>query len=176
MADLLCGEGGSTGAEIIERINQLTKLDPTAALRLDAPKAQTFADGAAPELMTCFDAVVSQINGFTADAVLGEIANGSDTQIFTDVRLIIGVNAHFTATEELELYTYINDVQYSAQPLSIHGLGDGKGVSIFWETTLTLNPLDKITIKGKNGAAGGLTVNYLRATLKIEADWKETLQ
>jgi len=176
MADLTCGEGGSNGAEIIERINELTKLDPTAALRLAAPKAQTFADGAAPALMECFDTVVSQINGFTADGALYEIANGSDTQIFNDVRLVVGVNAHFTATEELELYTYINDVQYSAQPLSLHGLGDGKGTSIFWETTLTLSPLDKVTIKGKNGAAGALTVNYLRATLKIEADWKETLQ
>lgn len=176
MADLTCGEGGSNGAEIIERINQLTKLDPTAALRLGTAKAQTFADGAAPELMTCFDAVVSEINGFTADAVAGSVTNGSSTQIFTDVRLVIGVNAHFATTEELEIYTYINDVQYSTQPLSMNGLGNGKGVSMFWETTLSLNPLDVVTLKAKNGAAGALTVNYLRATLKIEADWKETLQ
>jgi len=175
MADLICGEGGSNGAEIIARINELTKLDPIASMRLATPISQTFADGAAPELMSCFDVVTNEIQGFLADATAKSLKNGGP-HIFNTVEVSIGINLDFPGTEELEIYTYVNDVQYSAQPLSIHGLGTGKAVAGYWESTIILNPEDIVTLKAKNGAAGALTVNYKRSTFKITASWRETLQ
>ena len=195
MADLTCGQGGSTGQEIINRINENTAAaaanvlaldavdvrldelempDPRASLRLASTVPSfTITDSVDPVVMPCFDTVVTEQGGFDGftDANGGTITN---TNTFGIKALVaIGLNVDFSANETLEVYLYVNSAQYSTLPMVIQGEGSGHPVGMYWESEIDLPAGAILDIRGRNGDAGNYDIAFLRSTLRADADYSE---
>ncbi len=184
MADLTCGQGGSTGSEIIAQINKntealailntLAQVDPRGSLRLATEVTQTITDNATPVLLNCFDTVVTEQNGFTVtDPVSGTATITNDTGSTVKALLAVGLNVDFPANETLELFIYIEGVQYSSLPLIIQGLGSDKPTSTYWESEVVLNDGATIDVRGRNADAGSYDITFLRTTFRLSASWAE---
>jgi len=196
MADLTCGQGGSTGAEIVGRINENTLAgtdnlalidaltlrvaelempDPRASLRLSTiVSGFQITDDATPVVMPCFDTVVIEqggFDGFIDSGVSGSITNSTGFEI--PALVAIGLNVDFPANETLEVYLYVDGVQYSTLPMIIQGNGNGKPVGLYWESEILLDIGAVLDIRGRNGDAGNYDIEFLRSTLRVDADWSE---
>lgn len=138
------------------------------SLRLETSGAsQTITDDVTPVLLTCFDAEV------TARGDLVPSADGNSiTYVGTDpvasAIVSMGLNSDFAATEELEMYLYINDVKYSDTPINVQGAGAGKPVIEFWQSDISLQENDILTIRGRNADAGSFVITYLRSTFRVD--------
>jgi len=73
-----------------------------------------------------------------------------------------GVDAGFPGTEELNLMSYVNGSPYSSEYLAMQGRSNNKPVSMFWESTVTLNAGDEIDIRCLNGDSGNFDLRVIR--------------
>ncbi len=196
MADLTCGQGGSSGQEIIDRINENTAAieanaaeivldearivelempDPRASLRLGTVvPAFTVTDDLTPVVMPCFDTVVTEQGGFDGlivPDVSGSITNSNAFHI--KALVAIGLNVDFSANETLEVYLYVDGLQYSGLPMVIQGEGSGHPVGMYWESEIDLPAGAVLDLRGRNGDPGSYDISFLRSTLRADADYSE---
>ena len=197
MADLTCGQGGSTGLEIVTRINENTAAatanadaiallqadvielehgDPRASVRLaTSVPAFTITDDLEPVLMPCFDTIVTEQAGF--DAYIDPVDSGGNLTNSTGFSIkclvAMGLNVDFPANETLEVYVYINGARYSDNPMVMQGEGSGHPVSVYWESEVELADGDTLDIRGRNGDTGSYDIAFLRSTFRMDADWSE---
>ena len=199
MADLTCGEGGSSGQQIIDRINENTAAivinvdaiaaldvrlsalelpDPRASVRLAAiVPAFTISDDVIPVLMPCFDTVVTEQGGY--DAYIDPVDSGGSLTNSTggtmEALLAVGMNVDFSGNETLEVYVYVNGAQYSALPMVIQGEGSGHPVGMYWESEIILDAGDTVDIRGRNGDTGSYDIAFLRCTFRIDSSVKDVI-
>ena len=166
--ELTCGAGGSTGQEVIDRINALSQVPPRATLRSSKDFLVNLDDTGYTKLEVFDDAVTSR-GGFNADNALHRLVNNSG-QVFDSVIVSIGLNVRFSGTEIMDVLVYINDAPYSGTEFSLRGEGDNKPISIFWQSDVTINPDDHIEVWAKNGATGNLSATIERTQFRMEAD------
>lgn len=176
MANLSCGQGGSTGAEIIQRINELTKLDPSGAMNLTVTKEQTFTDDEEPILITAFDNITIERTGIAVDASVNYSITNNTGHSFDKALIHVGFNIEFPAGESLETYAYINGVRVPNSLFVIQGEGNGKPISAYWSAILAIPQGFAVDIRGRNADGGSFTCNFLNSVLHLDCDWKETLQ
>ena len=228
MADLICGEGGSTGIEIVAAINantnqkgDLTLLTTTAkdtlvnainevdalvetnttekgdlttltttvkdtlvnainelhtlvglpskgSMRLEGDLVQVI--GNTYETMECFNAVSSQRGEVLVTAGAVGSIQYTGTEIDREAELHYGINADFASNEEIEVIPYLNGVEYSDDPITLRGLGNGKPVSFFWISQVTLQPNDIITLMARSSITNDITVTFQRTVLAMKID------
>jgi len=184
MADLTCGQGGSTGSQIIHRINEntqaldilniLAQVDPRGSLRLAVQATQTITDNVDPVLLGCFDTIVTTQNGLEPKLEGDNKATIKNTTGSTaKVILSVGLNVDFPANETLEVFVYVNGVVYSDLPIIVQGLGSDKPISMYWESEIILNADDVVDLRGRNADAGSYDITYLRSTFRLTASWRE---
>ena len=185
MADLTCGQGGSTGAEIVAQINNntsaldilnvLAQVDPRGSLRLAAETTQTITDSAIPDLLQCFDTIVTSQNGLTP--ILGLDNTASITNLTgQNIKAIlsIGINVKFPSSETIEVFLYVNDKAYSDLPIVVQGMGTAKPISMYWESEIILNVGDIVDVRGRNADTGTYDITYVRSTLRLTSSWRES--
>ena len=196
MADLICGEGGSTGIEIVAAINantnqkgDLTLLTTTAkdtlvnavnelhtlvglpskgSMRLEGDLVQVI--GNTYETMECFNAVSSQRGEVLVTAGAVGSIQYTGTEIDREAELHYGINADFASNEEIEVIPYLNGVEYSDDPITLRGLGNGKPVSFFWISQVTLQPNDIITLMARSSITNDITLTFQRTVLAMKID------
>ena len=126
------------------------------AMRLNIPTDQTISD--ADYIVLEFDEVTVERGGIACDPAANTITVPS-TGLYS---VHIGVDGTFPGAEMLELMVYVNGSAYSPHPLILQGRANQKPVSIFWESTVTLNAGDVLDVRGRNGESGSFTVNLQR--------------
>ena len=184
MADLTCGQGGSNGTAIINRINEnthaldilniLAQVDPRGSLRLAAETTQTITDSSIPVLLGCFDTIVTTQNGLEPKLEGDNKATIKNTTGSTIKAILsVGVNVDFPANETLEVFVYVNGVVYSDLPITVQGNGTDKPISAYWESEVILNADDVVDLRGRNADTGSYDITYLRSTFRITASWRE---
>ena len=171
--DLICGSGGSTGAEVIQRINELGILDPRATGHLATPVSITIDDTAAIKL-PCIDDVVTQRGGFEVDATNHRLVNNSG-QAYESVIVSIGLNVRFPGTETMDIWAYVNGTPYASSEFTLRGIGSNKPQSVFWQSDVTLNDGDYIEIWAMNGATGTADIDIERVQFRMDADYKDNI-
>jgi len=171
--DLICGTGGSTGAEVIGRINDLSQLDPRATGRIATPITVTI-DDSTHALLPMMDTVVTQRGGFEVDLGTQTLVNNSGAK-YNSVIVTIGLNVKFPGTESLDLWVYVNDQQYSASEFTVRGMGDHKPQSIFWQSDVTLQDGDRIDVRGVNANNGSYDLTIERTQFRIDSDYKDNI-
>ena len=176
MADLTCGQGGSTGAEIVARINELTKLDPRGSMRLAVEVVQQFTDDVEPIVMECFDTVVTERTGLVVDPLVGYSISNNTGHAFASAVVTVGLNIVFPGSESLEVYLYVNGIMYSDNPIVVQGDGNSKPTELFWQSDIALAVGDILDLRGRNEASGSYNCTFTRSTFRVDCDWKETLQ
>ena len=183
MADLTCGAGGSTGSEIIAQINEntarmemltvLAQVDPRGSLRLSTDTTQTITDSAIPDLLECFDTIVTSQNGFIPKLTGNTATITNDSGYNSKAIVSVGLNVDFPANETLEVFLFVNGVVYSDVPLLVQGNGNGKPISMYWESEVVFADGDVLDIRGRNADTGTYDIKFLRSTLRITASWRE---
>jgi len=183
--NLSCGQGGSTGMEIITRLNSLAILDPMASVRLAGNLTQSIPTGL-PIPLNCASDVLTQRTGFVASVdVKGvpTLQNNSGVD-FESVIVSLGLNVEIASQgDELEVYVYMSLDSgaswspYSSDPARIQGAGTGKPVSIYWESDAPLPKGAMLQLWGDNGdGSTDADVTFLRTTFRAVASWRETMQ
>ena len=171
--DLICGTGGSTGAEVIQRINELSHLDPRATAHLLTPIAVDL-DDTTTEKLPVFDDAKTERAGFEVNLNEYQLVNNSGQDFFS-VLVSVGLNVRFPSTEQLDLWVYLNDQPYSTSEFTIRGQGTNKPTAVFWQSDVTLQDGDHIDLRAKNAASGSVTVTFERVQFRIDADYKENI-
>lgn len=174
MADLVCGQGGSNGSEIIKRINDLTTLDPRATLALINMKSDQIFNDTAYTLIDAFNSVVTQRTGFVGDILTQSVKNNTGKS-FESCIVTIGLSVSFGAAEELSVMMFINNVAVG-KPTLIQGRGVGKSVVLSWQSDIKLEAGDMLDLRAKNEAHGDLVLSYEASHLRIDASWSESLR
>ena len=181
---LICGDNGSTASEVIEQINLNTdelvahdgrlvvlenKIVPRGSLRLaTVGTTQTITDAVEPALLIGLDTIVTERGDVDVDPVAYSITYtgpAADTAIIT-----IGLNVAFPGTEELEVYLFINDIMYSDTPVALQGGNVDKPEIVFWQSDISLNTGDVMTVRGRNADAGSFDLTYLRTTFRVDVN------
>lgn len=137
------------------------------SLRLTTSDTQTISDGIEPVLLSCFDAVVTSRGKLVPNEIDNSIKYVGTDPIDTAI-ISIGLNVSFPGTEELEVYLYVNDVKYSGTPFNIQGQGASAPVVEFWQSDISLQENDILTLRGRNADAGAFDITYLRTTLRVD--------
>ena len=170
--DLTCGSGGSTGQEVIDRINGLTSLDLRATGRLTAPETVTITDTTTLVLPVA-DEARTQRGGFEVDITRHALVNASG-KAYDSVIVTVGLNVRFPGNEQLDIWVYVNDVAYSAVEFTMQGRGNQKPQSIFWQSDVSLADGDIIDIRGTSPDAGtSYDLVIERTQFRIDADYKD---
>ncbi len=136
------------------------------SMRLSVDATQVIEDAAAPVVLGAFDTKVTQRGNIAVNSAHKTITYtgaGLSSAILT-----IGLNVEFAATEELEVYLYVNDLAYSDTPLNIQGGGTGKPVELFWQSDIALSTGDVFDIRGRNADVGNFDILYKRSAFRIE--------
>jgi hypothetical protein len=177
--ELTCGQGGSNGAEIIARLNELTKLDPKVSMRLTnyaTHPTQVINDDPTPVLLQAFDTIITERTGFVAEVASQSLKNNSGHP-FNSVNLTFGLNVEIASTEKMQVYLCVNgEVVNLDTPIVITGGGTGNPVEITWDLDGALPAGAVVDLRARNAATGTLTIKYLLAYFRMEASWRETLQ
>ena len=171
MTPLTCGTGGSTGLEIVTRINEVSQLTPRATLRTASTMSQTI-DDSAPTKLLIFDGEVTSRNGFKADASTSELI--VETGNYESVIVSIGLNVTFPGSESMQIWAYVNDTPYSPYEFVIRGRGDAKPVMAFWQSDVALSEGDKVSLWAQS-ISGSIDVTFIRSQFRIDADHREIL-
>jgi len=172
---ITCGQGGSTGTEIVDRINELAKLDPRATLVLaDASTlaTQDITDNATKQLLLAYDTITTQQTGFVGDLTAQTVGNNTGHR-FESVILTVGLNLEFSG--ELEFGAFIDGFQIG-ESHGLQGRGAGKPVALNWQADYYLDSGSVIDIRARVVGSGNITVTYKSAHLRIDASWRETMQ
>jgi hypothetical protein len=135
------------------------------SMRLNASVTQSISDDAIPVLLNCVDTEVTAKGDFTCNTTTKSITY---TGPGSDAILSVGLNVRFPGTEEIELYLYINDVEYSSQAINVQGKGTTKPVEIYWESDVNLVTGDVMDIRGRNADTGSFDLTFLRTTFRAE--------
>lgn len=146
---------------------ELFEIIGKGALRLADEKTQVIGDTNFVKI-DCFNQLVIQRGGVLADASDSSLTYDAQESVHAELR--IGINVEFASTEEIEFVAYINGEEYSSNYARIQGNGAGKPVSAFWISEITVNPADKIEIRGRNADNGNLNLTYHRTTLVLKID------
>jgi len=170
---LTCGSGGSTGAEVIDRINELSKLDPRATGHLLTAFVFTVGD-TSPELLPCLDDIKTERGGFEVDLTNHRLLNNSGYDL-ESVIVSIGLNVRFSGNEQLDVWAYKNGQPYSTSEFTIKGEGTNKPSAVFWQSDIALDHGDYIYIRVMNAAGGSFDCTIERVQFRIDADWKDIL-
>ena len=170
---LKCGTGGSTGAEIVQRINDLATIDPRATAKLSAPVTVTL-DDTTPVKLEIFDTTKTERTGFEVNLSQHRLVNNSGKSYYSAI-LTIGLNVRFPAQEKLDLWLYVNGVASSTSEFTIRGEGDNKPVAVFWQTDIQFNDGDYLELYGINAATGSVDVVFEHVHFRVEADYKDTI-
>ena len=171
--DLTCGSSGSTGAEVTQRINQLSRLDPRAtghlltAINVDVNDSTTV-------LLECMDNIKTQRSGFEVDLTGHRLINRSGHD-FESVIVTIGLNVRFSGTEQLDVWAYKNGNPYATSEFTIKGEGTNKPSAVFWQSDISLADGDYIDLRVKNAASGSFTCVLERVQFRIDADFKDVI-
>ena len=171
--DLTCGSGGSTGAEVIQRINELSELDPRATGHLTTPVSVDLNDTTDVKV-PIIDAIVTQRGGFEVNTTNYRLINNSG-HTFDSIIVSIGLNVRFSSSEIMDIYVYKNGALYSPSEFTLRGEGDNKPVSVFWQSDITLNDGEYIEVWARNGASGNVTVQLERTQFRMDADYKDII-
>ena len=138
-----------------------------ASMRLATPVDQDFNDTTWTVME--YDTITQVRGDITADINTNSITVGSDGVY--DV--LIGVDAAFGGSEELNVMAFVNGSAYSPNAMAIQGRTSNKPVSLFWHTTVQLSAGMEIDVRGINGDSGAFTINMQRmyfSVYKIEFD------
>ncbi len=201
MADLTCGTGGSTGYEIVTRINENTNgivgtkddiaenrnnivknegqivalkaYDPRAAMRLNSAVDVDISDDPTPILLPVFDTIITERGGFDANTGMYRLTNNTGYDI--EVTVSIGINIKFSSTEKLDVWVYHNDQPYTNSEFTVRGEGDTKPVAIFWQSVFDMANGDHIDIRGKNSSSGTYTATFERTHFRIDSTIQDVL-
>ena len=171
--DLTCGSGGSTGAEVITRINRLSELDPRATGRIATPAIVSIND-ADVVILPVIDEARTQRSGFEVDVDNNRLVNNTGFD-FESVIVTIGINVSFPGSEELDLWVYLNDTPYASSEFSMQGRGNTKPQSVFWQSDVAMAHGDYIDVRGKNSATGTYDLTIERTQFRIDGDRKDVL-
>ena len=128
---------------------------------------QTITDDALPVLLTCFDSEVTARGDLVPDAD-GNSVTYVGTEPIESAIISMGLNVEFPGTEELEIYLYINDTMYTDTPVNMQGNGTGNPEIIFWQSDISLQENDVLTLRGRNADLGSFLLTYLRTTLRVD--------
>lgn len=176
MADITCGQGGSTGQEIVDRINFLSRLNPRASMRITDTAIQPISDDAEPKVLTeCFDATVTQRGGLAANHNAASITNNTGSD-FSSAILSVGLNIALAANNTLEVYVFVNGVSYSNHPITITGEGVGSPIDTFWQSDIAIEAGDIVDIRGRNADIGLYDLSVFRSTMRLDVDNRELLE
>ena len=171
--DLTCGSGGSTGLEVITRINQLSELDPRATGHL-LTAVQVDVNDTTPVILPCIDNVKTQRGGFEVDTTNYRLINNSG-HTYDSVIVTIGLNVRFPSTEQLDVWAYLNGAPYATSEFTVKGEGTNKPSAVFWQSDVTLQDGDYIDLRVMNAASGSFTCTLERVQFRIDADYKDII-
>jgi hypothetical protein len=171
--ELECGSGGSTGLEVITRINQLSELDPRATGHL-LTAVSVDVDDTTPVLLPCVDDAKTQRGGFEVDTTNYRLVNNSGND-YESVIVTIGLNVRFAGTEQLDIWAYKNGQPYSTSEFTIQGRGTNKPVAVFWQSDISLLNGDYIDLRAQNADTGTFTCVLERVQFRIDADRKDVI-
>jgi len=170
---LTCGSSGSTGAEVINRINELSKVNPRATGRLSTPVVVT-VDDTTEILLPCIDEARTERGGFVVDTNNYSLTNASGYD-YESVLVSIGLNVRFSGTEQLDIWVYLNGQPYTTSEFTIKGEGTNKPVAVFWQSDVALANGDTIDIRAKNAASGSFDCTIERTQFRIDADYVDII-
>ena len=170
MTDLTCGQGGSTGQEIVNRINKLSKLQPRGSMRTAPITVSIPSAGGSPVLVSPnFTEKVTEREGLAVDLAAGTITNNTGNG-YSSAILTLGITADFPNNETLHLFAYVNGSPYSANPMAVSGEGNKDGVNMFWQSEFSLAAGDVIDIRAISSDATAFNVDITRATFRLDVD------
>lgn len=178
---LTCGEGGSTGADIVGQINDNTaaivvigEAPAKTVVRLDAHIVQTISDEVEPKPLTCADVIAYQIGGFEA-TIVGNVPTLINTGgALTIASVAIGLNVDIDALGgQLDVCIYrstdngANWLPCADTPVSIQGLGAGKPLSFYWESDIAIAAGEMFQLRGRNGDNGSFDCTFMRTSFRL---------
>ena len=143
-------------------------LPSKGSMRLEGDLVQVIGD--TYETMECFNAVSSERGEVLVTARTVGSIQYTGTEIDREAELHYGINADFASNEEIEVVPYLNGVEYSDDPITLRGLGNGKPVSFFWISQVTLQPDDIITLMARSSITNDITVTFQRTVLAMKID------
>jgi hypothetical protein len=170
---LTCGENGSTGYEVIARINQLSEPDPRATGGLSAP-TDVEVDGNAATVAAIIDEVVTERSGFTVDISNHRLINNSGKN-YASVIVSVGINVSFSSDDAFDVWVYKNGTAEASSKFTVRGSADGVPVSAFYQTDIAMENGDYIDIRVKNVGSGTFTCSFENAQIRIDADEEEAI-
>ena len=134
-----------------------------SSLRTSVLTSQTFTD-VTHDIIDIFDELTKESLFVTGD----ELLNTQTVNVDGYYEVTIALNVEFPGNEELNVYTYVDGIAYSSNPISLRGQGAGNPTELIWTSLMALSAGNVIDMRGSNGIVGSFSCQFIRSRFMVQ--------